>query len=184
MANLPPRWSEIKRGDPDYQTQLTRALVVLQSTYPNRYNNLNFAALRNKMGPRQHPSGDRFAGLRVFARTTNNVIDMVAFFFLRLWYSPEAFTMTVGTTTNDDQQLWNDITQLVSLAQNHPRIPRIEVINVNPLPGDLNDTPYAVTVGAAFGRGITAGTLNPVEDLYLGRPWPVGAYKRWLCSAP
>jgi len=186
---LPSGWEAVQSAtpanDPNHPS-VERSLTLLQQTFPARYTNLNPAMLRNKMRDRDHTSGGRFPGLRIFSRMTGGNVDITAFAFLRLNFCPQAFVLTMGTSLADDQLLYTDLLGIVKEAQSHPKVPRIEIVNLNMLPGDLNETAAAVTVGRTIQRGLTATTIQPIEDIFLGRPWrrPGAMFKRWQCIAP
>lgn len=188
---LPVRWQVVLAATPANDPRhpsVEGSLTLLQQTHPGRYTNLAPNMLRSKMGDRQHTSGDKFPGLRIFSRMTNGVTDITAFYFLRLRFCPQAFVLTMGTSITDDQVLYDDVKQIAKIAQTHPKVPRIEIINLQPLPGDLSSgTAGAQAIGRAFSRGITATTIQADDGIHLGRPWrtlpdqPV-LFNRWFIA--
>ena len=187
---LAPGWQEVQtstqQGDKNHPS-VEDSFALLTQTFPTRYTNLDPGMLRSKMDSnRPHPSGNKVTSLRIFSRfDVASVIDITAFYFVRLKFCPEAFTVTVGTSLLDGTVLYNALFQIFQAAQQHPQVPRIEIIDVNQVPGDPQGMGGAKAVLGAFNYGLNiTKKITPLPDIYLGPPWcpqKSTRFYRWLC---
>jgi hypothetical protein len=179
---LPADWIEVPSNSAN---EINPAFALLRATFPKRYDHLGRGgALPRKMNHNRPTTAgaDRFS-LRIFRRKKNNVVDMCAFFFLRLHdvegTGNEAYCLTVGVMPNvTARALYDDLVEVCGHMKGLTNDMKLNIVNAEVLPDDLNDTPGAQVVKNAFDIGKNGASgiprrLRQESNLTTTKcPWP------------
>jgi hypothetical protein len=177
---LPTGWSELESNN---VAGVTAAFALLEGTFPKRYLHLDVAALGEKMDYTRQENSVDVPALRIF--TTG---DIAAFFWLRFLYSPKAYCLTAGISAaiTSAQTLHDSLYEICKYVQNEDGVQTIDIVNQRMLPANLDDTPRAVIVAAAFTIASDANHLEliPRSDIFPGPPWPSKLMRWELVALP
>lgn len=182
---LPAGWDEIAKTAPD--TEIAAALALLNTTFPKRYLHFNVAKLRAKMEhERDNNDGNGaealVSSLRLFRHTTNAVVDITLFFFLRYVTKPRAYCISVGVKDTVTQAtLHGELVAMCRYLQNEQSqlsgVSTIDIVSHKQnLAADLDETANATIVAGAF--TLAQNQLFYRDIIQLDCPWPSELY-RW-----
>ncbi len=186
LTALPPGWEEITRTSSD--TGIGVALDLLNTTFPKRYPHLNVTKLRAKLEyDRDNVEGDAavevlVSSLRLFRHTTNAVVDVALFFFLRYLKKPRAYCISVGVEeTVTPETLRAELEAMCRfLQQEQAAIKGVSTIDIlshkKDVPADLDETNSARIVGRAF--QLARNQLFDRDTIEPGGAWPSELF-RW-----
>jgi hypothetical protein len=166
--------------------EFDNTFALLKLTFPRRYLHLDRTRLQEKVVERPRPSQSKIKGLRIFKHETAGMVDMCAFFFVRLKHNPPAYTMTVGVDPNIDPQnpdrvadlLYDELKTTCTFMQGEAGGGVIDVVNERKLPDDLTEAGGAQIVKTVFNTAIRDGNLSLTNANYVtGAPWPPVMYR-------
>jgi hypothetical protein len=181
----PAGWDEITRRSPD--VGIRAALNLLNATFPKRYPHLTVARVRDKLEFDRSDAADGHAGpplaaLRLFRHTTNNVVDIVSFFFLRFVRDPRAHCLSPGVAVGvTAATLYAELVAICRALQQEQSanggVATIDILSHKlDIVADLDETPNAIVVAGAF--QLAEEQLFFRDKFEPGRGWPSELY-RW-----
>ena len=122
------------------------------------------------------------SSLRLFRHTTNAVVDIVLFFFLRYITQPRAYCISPGVKdTVSPATFYAELVAMCRFLQNEQSqmsgVSTIDIVShKQDLAADLDETANAIVVAGAF--TLAKNQLFYRDIIQLDCPWPTELY-RW-----